>query len=62
MTELTIELVEKLAMFTVKKNHTGHWGALVGRHSATFVFMHEDKKKVLEHIRDNYDTYFISKK
>ena len=61
MKELTTELVEKLAMFTVKKNHTGRWGALVGRYSATYVFMHEDKQKVLEHIRDNYETYFISK-
>ena len=61
MTELTTELIEKLSMFTVQKNHTGRWGALVGRHSATFVFMHEDKQKVLEHIRDNYESYFINK-
>lgn len=62
MNGLTTELVEKLAMFTVKKNHTGRWGALVGRHSATFVYMNEDKQKVLEHVRDNYKSYFVRDK
>lgn len=61
MKGLTTELVEKLSMFSVKKNHTNRWGVLVGRHSATFVFMHEDKQECLKHIRDNYESYFISK-
>ena len=40
--ELTTELIDKLSLFSIQKNHTGRWGALVGRYSANFVFMHED--------------------
>lgn len=56
--ELSLEDVHKLTMCRVKKNHTGRWGLLVGYHSATFVFMDECKDKVLQHVKDNYKTYF----
>ena len=56
--ELTTDLIEKLTMFRVKQNHTKRWGVLVGQYSCSFVFMHEDKQKCLEHIRDNYESYF----
>ena len=62
MKGLTTELVEKLAMFNVSKNHSGKWGYIVGKHSCTYSFMHKDKQKVLEHLRDNYKTYFKSEK
>jgi hypothetical protein len=58
--ELTTELIERLAMFNISKNHTGKWGYIVGKHSCTYNYMHRDKQKVLEHLRDNYDSYFIS--
>ena len=60
--ELTIDLINKLTQFTVKQNHTKKWGVLVGRHSATFVYMHEEKEECLKHIRYNYGTYFKSGK
>ena len=55
---MELDLINKMTQFTIKKNHTERWGVLVGRHSATFVFMHKDKEECLKHIRDNYKTYF----
>lgn len=53
--ECSLELIEALAECNISKNHTDRWGVIFGRHSRSYSFMHEDKNKVLEWIRDNYD-------
>ena len=53
--QCSLELIDVLSECNISKNHTGRWGVIFGNFGRTYSFMHEDKNKVLEWIRDNYD-------
>lgn len=60
--ECSLELIEALSNCNISKNHTGRWGVIFGNFSCTYSYMHEDKNKVLEWIRDNYDEELADQK
>lgn len=51
----TIEDLETLLSWNISKNHTGRWGAIQGKVSRSYSFMHEDKEEVLKWLIKNYN-------
>jgi len=51
----TVEDLDLLLSWNISKNHTERWGAIQGKISRSYAFMHEDKDEVLKWIAENYN-------
>lgn len=51
----TEEDLETIQQWNISQNHTKRWGAIKGKYSCTYSFMHEDKREVLKWLAENWN-------
>lgn len=47
--------LDTIQQWNISQNHTKKWGAIKGKHSCTYLFMHEDKVEVLRWLSENWN-------